>query len=372
MSTTGSSTKVRDFSESNSYDTRGNVLSNGEHSFIYNLQNQIVISGSNTYVYDGYNRRVKTQDSNGTTYSMYNQSGKLLYRETDQGGVNYIFLDNKLVAKEGTGVVASGDSIMNYKPFGDSIEDPKDDVGYTGHKFDTDIGLSYMQARYYDPVIGRFYSNDPIGFRDIHSFNRYAYANNNPYKYVDPDGKLAVFWHSGITYFAARDSGFSFSDSVKMAVRAWQVDFQAGSQGVSKAALGQHGMRRATDSPESAIANNKSFIKYAVSIGDLGSASHASQDPAVHNFGVWEGGFWNNGIMEGLAHIWNDIFPSFEAVGDAYSATKETIAGQELSDNKVTFENSTKGNDSSQSNNRNHGGGGAGGFRNCSGRGSGC
>ncbi len=49
-----------------------------------------------------------------------------------------------------------------------------------------------MQARYYDPVIGRFYSNDPIGFRDVHSFNRYAYANNNPYKYIDPDGRLPV------------------------------------------------------------------------------------------------------------------------------------------------------------------------------------
>lgn len=49
----------------------------------------------------------------------------------------------------------------------------------------------YMQARYYDPLIGRFYSNDPIGFRDVHSFNRYAYANNNPYKYIDPDGKAA-------------------------------------------------------------------------------------------------------------------------------------------------------------------------------------
>jgi hypothetical protein len=46
-----------------------------------------------------------------------------------------------------------------------------------------------MQARYYDPVIVRFYSNDPVGFRDIHSFNRYAYANNNPYRYIDPDGK---------------------------------------------------------------------------------------------------------------------------------------------------------------------------------------
>ena len=70
---------------------------------------------------------------------------------------------------------------MNYKPFGESIEEAHDDIGYTGHKFDTDLGLSYMQARYYDPVIGRFYSNDPIGFRDIHSFNRYVYVNNNPY-----------------------------------------------------------------------------------------------------------------------------------------------------------------------------------------------
>lgn len=38
---------------------------------------------------------------------------------------------------------------------------------------------------------GRFYSNDPVGFRDVHSFNRYAYANNNPYKYTVPDGQAA-------------------------------------------------------------------------------------------------------------------------------------------------------------------------------------
>ncbi|WDE10482.1 polymorphic toxin-type HINT domain-containing protein [Thalassomonas haliotis] len=48
-----------------------------------------------------------------------------------------------------------------------------------------------MQARYYDPVIGRFYSNDPVGASNVHNFNRYAYANNNPYRYVDPDGRNA-------------------------------------------------------------------------------------------------------------------------------------------------------------------------------------
>jgi hypothetical protein len=34
---------------------------------------------------------------------------------------------------------------------------------------------------------------DPVGFQEdnLHSFNRYAYANNNPYRYVDPDGRYA-------------------------------------------------------------------------------------------------------------------------------------------------------------------------------------
>lgn len=56
-----------------------------------------------------------------------------------------------------------------------------------------------MQARYYDPVIGRFYSNDPVGAVEhlgtsngIHGFNRYAYANNNPYKYTDPTGESSL------------------------------------------------------------------------------------------------------------------------------------------------------------------------------------
>jgi RHS repeat-associated protein len=197
---TGTGSSGYQFNRSDSYDTRGNITHNGKRNFSYNRANQMVSSLSNSYLYDGYNRRVKSVKSGGINeYSMYSQTGKLLYRETPKGGVNYIFLGDKLVAKEGTGVV-SKDSIMNYKPFGSSIEESKDQIGYTGHKFDKDLGLSYMQARYYDPVIGRFYSNDPMGAAEfiekgnIQGFNRYAYANNNPYKYTDPNGEnpLAV------------------------------------------------------------------------------------------------------------------------------------------------------------------------------------
>lgn len=202
VNTNDSTDVIRDFSASNSYDVRGNVLKNGEREFKYNLANQMTVSGGSEFFYDGYDRRIKTvKDNNQVEYSMYSQSGKLLYRETSAGGINYIFLGDKLVAKEGTGVVKSNDGIMNYKPFGESIEEPKDDVGYTGHKFDKDLGLSYMQARYYDPVIGRFYSNDPVDSithlstpNHIYGFNRYAYANNNPYKFTDPTGMNSECW----------------------------------------------------------------------------------------------------------------------------------------------------------------------------------
>jgi uncharacterized protein RhaS with RHS repeats len=50
-----------------------------------------------------------------------------------------------------------------------------------------------MQQRYYDPVIGRFLSVDPITADGNNgaNFNRFWYANNNPYLFTDPDGRQA-------------------------------------------------------------------------------------------------------------------------------------------------------------------------------------
>lgn len=168
------------------YDIRGNIYSNGKRTFTFNALNQIVSTSNYGYKYDASGKRVYQDDANGENYSLYSQSGKLLYGEDGDGPTNYIFLQSKLIAKDG--YVREFKPKQHYTAFGSSIEGETDDVGYTGHKYDKAIGLSYMQARYYDPVIGRFYSNDPIGFRDVHSFNRYAYANNNPYKYTDPTG----------------------------------------------------------------------------------------------------------------------------------------------------------------------------------------
>jgi len=85
-----------------------------------------------------------------------------------------------------------------YQPYGERIEnDTASQLNrqwYTGKQLDQDTGLTYLGARYYDQKIGRFMGMDPVDFVESnqHSFNRYAYGNNNPYKYVDPNGEAAV------------------------------------------------------------------------------------------------------------------------------------------------------------------------------------
>lgn len=79
----------------------------------------------------------------------------------------------------------------SYEPYGKAIGETLDGVGYTGHVMDPVSGLVYMQQRYYDPVIGRFLSADPVktdpDSGDI--FDRYSYAAGSPYVFIDPDGR---------------------------------------------------------------------------------------------------------------------------------------------------------------------------------------
>ncbi|WP_254460905.1 RHS repeat-associated core domain-containing protein [Xanthomonas sacchari] len=76
-------------------------------------------------------------------------------------------------------------------PFGSLLNPQKaDGPGYTGHVEDATTGLTYMQQRYYDSGIERFLSIDPVMTRQNGAnFNRYAYAANNPFSAIDPDGR---------------------------------------------------------------------------------------------------------------------------------------------------------------------------------------
>jgi RHS repeat-associated protein len=112
-----------------------------------------------------------------------------------QTTVRYLHTDalGSVVAKTD----ANGNVIerMTYEPYGDVVgEDLTDGPGYTGHVSDAATGLSYMQQRYMDPQLGMFLSVDPVTAYQmpVDQFNRYRYANGNPYKFTDPDGRAVT------------------------------------------------------------------------------------------------------------------------------------------------------------------------------------
>ncbi len=285
-----------------SYDARGNIEDNGYHTFDYNLANQMQYADNNHYTYDGNDKRVKTVDDSGTRYSFYSTMGTLLLERINGVNREYYYLGNQLIAQQGSGskkyihhdILGNSAAISNsngdiisrhrYAPYGKSWgHSQENEIGYTGHKFDESIGLSYMQARYYDPVIGRFYSNDPVDAlghlstpNGIHGFNRYAYANNNPYKYVDPNGETTALAAGiggtivcgpicgGIAFFGtAILTGYALSEIADDGDGATSPDREAGSDGKKGSTGGPGaGKRFKPETPEQKAENEGALCRY--------------------------------------------------------------------------------------------------------------
>lgn len=144
-----------------------------------------------------------------TIYSVYGLQGDLLHRDNITTGdrVSYLRVGGMAIAEvTNAGVAtyyhndqlgspvsstdASGSILWReqYTPFGQSLQSDAahaDNIGFTGHIEDAS-GLTYMQARYYDPVVGRFLQTDPVGYDE--SQNLYAYVRNDPVNLSDPSG----------------------------------------------------------------------------------------------------------------------------------------------------------------------------------------
>lgn len=85
-----------------------------------------------------------------------------------------------------TGVIANSYAYSSFGNLTTSTGTLTNPFQYTGRDSDPETGLVYYRARYYDPAIGRFLSEDPIGFRGGNNF--YAYVENDPLNFVDPLG----------------------------------------------------------------------------------------------------------------------------------------------------------------------------------------
>jgi RHS repeat-associated protein len=130
--------------------------------------------------------------------------------------VTYYYTDSLgsvLAAADAAGNITSQ---SEYRPFGQtSLGGQPDEPGFTGHIGDSEAGLIYMQARYYDPSVGRFLSIDPVAptAGDVFNGNRFAYVNDNPVRYSDPTGKCipcaAPFVEAGAAVVVAAGAAYA-------------------------------------------------------------------------------------------------------------------------------------------------------------------
>lgn len=84
-----------------------------------------------------------------------------------------------------------------YDAFGNEITHTgttPNDYLYRGEQYDSDLGLYYLRARYYNPLTGRFMSRDPENGNSLDpaSLHKYLYANGDPLDKTDPRGRAAT------------------------------------------------------------------------------------------------------------------------------------------------------------------------------------
>jgi RHS repeat-associated protein len=138
-------------------------------------------------LYDGPNIVQELQGGTPTANLLTGGLDETFLRSDSTGARNLLTdaLGSTIALSDGTGMIQTQ---YTYDPFGSTImsgEASGNVSEYTGRELD-EAGLYFYRARYYDPSIGRFISEDPIGLAG--GVNLYAYAQNDPVSMYDPLG----------------------------------------------------------------------------------------------------------------------------------------------------------------------------------------
>jgi len=195
------------------YDDEGQLSDKDGTAYTFDYEHRLKTIGSTViYTYDGMGNRLQAVRSGVTTRYIYDASGNLIAEADGNNNITKYYIYGKglmaMVTVAGdiycyhfnaTGstiaMTNSSQTVVNkyaYTPFGiisqqvEAVSQPFKYVGQYGVTAEPN-GLYYMRARYYDPTIGRFISEDPAGFGggDV---NLYAYVGNNPVLIIDPTG----------------------------------------------------------------------------------------------------------------------------------------------------------------------------------------
>ena len=224
------------------YDLNGNILKSGNREFGWTsfdkperMVRGNITSGYTgaTFLYDGQFNRIQKQEATfnalqnigvpkettfyiGKDYEKISNANEteILHRysinvggsviqverehNTDFDQPKYLLADNLGSTNVIVDQLGADVQTLSFDPWGMRVNSDGGTVngitnrGFTGHEMDDEVGLVNMNARIYDPYLGRFLSADPLlpDPYDMQSFNRYSYVRNNPLKYIDPTGNL--------------------------------------------------------------------------------------------------------------------------------------------------------------------------------------
>jgi len=198
----------------------------GTINYTFNALDQVTgvsgAGGSASYSYDGDGQRITRVAGGQTVMYLRDPSGEVIAEYLISGQpttatllAEYVYSDGKRLCKitkdtggverriyyhtdvVGTPVALTSETgtvmgTAQNRPFGEQVGASLPDThAFTGKERDPETCLDYFGARYYDAHLGRFVSVDPVAGNtgDPQTWNRYAYARNNPLRFIDPDGR---------------------------------------------------------------------------------------------------------------------------------------------------------------------------------------
>jgi RHS repeat-associated protein len=218
-------------------DTSGNIVKTVE--YLYDVNNQRIgkkIDGAVTerYVLDR-NQIALVFDGQGNQTHRYlygTQIDEVLADETPTS-MKWALADNQGTVRDLVDDSGNVVSHFSYDSFGNIVNPAGFDFryGYTGREWDSETGQYYYRARYYDSGVGRFISEDPLGF-DAGDYNLNRYVGNSSVNYTDPNGMYGriVGGHtplSGnrkISYRDSRGSYYVVRNNIQQVINASKSD----------------------------------------------------------------------------------------------------------------------------------------------------
>ena len=172
----------------------------GTTKYTYNVLGQLIQENNHIYTYDRAgklvsfiyaDREVITEEDEAGEHIRYIRGHELLASDSAHARTYYHYACDEMGSI--TDITDTNGTVLNhyaYDAFGNRTveeESVENRFGFAGEMLDAVTGQYYLRARFYNPVIARFLSEDTY-YGD--GLNLYAYCYNNPVGYVDPSGHI--------------------------------------------------------------------------------------------------------------------------------------------------------------------------------------